>query len=675
MRVTSEPDSLEVIVDGIPYLTPHDFAWAPGSRHTLTAPSPQPRGTTRYTFQSWNDGGAQSHEVTAQGEAVFIVHYQTEYYLATACVPPEGGMVFPAPPGLWVASREMAVIAAAPDTARGFLFAGWSGDHQGTANPDTLIITGPREVVANFVIAGRTRVSTVPEGLRVIVDGQLCTAPQEFAWAPGSRHTLATESPQPGAAGVRYVFKEWSDDGAQSHSIIASGTGFYTAYFGTEYAVVAAVEPAGSGLVQLVPPGGWYEPGSSVSIQALPDSGLGYVFAGWSGDLTSRDNPASLLVDGPKQVTAHFALGDALAPVLLYSYPPNGAVYVPTNTAIELGLADAPGGMGIDPSSLVVTVNGTPIANGGSILPGLQATLRLRRGGIVMRYQPAAPLPPRTEVQVRVRALDLATPPNALDTTLSFSLAPYPVFVAATQAVGPEGGYVTDEVSRLQVTIPSGALADTATLVIAQAPFSPPLPDSLLPVGPIYYLGPDGISFADSAIVAIPYSELDLAATGASEPAGIPVYRFDTKLGSWERLRVTGFYRNFLFVRMKSFCYLLFCGVRGSGVAELGEGLLPKVLSFSPGFPNPFNSSTTFSLDLPSARSVRLLIYNACGQMVRTIEAGPLPAGRHRLQWDGRDAHGTELPTGLFLCQLEARPLAGGGQATVIVRSKVALVR
>lgn len=675
VRITSEPESLEVIVDGVTQLVPQDFAWEPGSRHTLTAPSPQLRGTTRYTFQFWNDGGGQSHGVTVQGEAVFVAHYQTEYYLATACAPPEGGTVFPAPPGQWVASGESALIAAIPDTARGYLFASWSGDHQGRANPDTLTINGPRQVVANFIMVGRTRVSTVPEGLRVIADGMVYTAPREFTWEPGSTHTIAVESPQPAGPGVRYVFKQWSDGGPQSHSIIASGTAVYTAYFAPEYAVVTAVEPAGSGGVQLVPPSGWYEQGSWVIITALPDSGLGYVFAGWTGDLTTPDNPASLLVDGPTQVTAHFALMDVSAPVLLYSYPPNGAVYVPTNAPIELAVADAPRGTGVDPTSIVVTVNDSLIADGGSILPGLQATLRMRRDGITFRYQPAAPLPPCKEVRLRVRASDLATIPNALDTTISFVLASDPVRVAATQAIGPEGGYVTDEVRRLQAAIPSGALADTVVLTIAEASFVPLLPDSLLPVGPTYHLGPDGVSFADSVTLAIPYSEFDLAATGATAPTAIPVYHFDTRLGTWERLRVASFYRNFLFVRMGSFCYLLFCRVRGNCVAELGESAPPKVFSLSPGFPNPFNSLTIFSLDLPRTRSVRLAIYNACGQLVRSVEAGPLPAGSHRLQWDGRDDHGTELPSGLYLCQLEARPIGTGGQATIIFRSKVALVR
>jgi len=40
-----------------------------GSRNTISAPSPQTKGTKRYTFASWSDGGAQTHDITAPGTA------------------------------------------------------------------------------------------------------------------------------------------------------------------------------------------------------------------------------------------------------------------------------------------------------------------------------------------------------------------------------------------------------------------------------------------------------------------------------------------------------------------------------------------------------------------------------------------------------------------------------
>lgn len=50
----------------------------------------------------------------------------------------------------------------------------------------------------------------------------------------------------------------------------------------------------------------WYDSGQSVSILATP--GSEYSFSGWSGDLNVAGNTGSLLMDGPKNVTALFSL-------------------------------------------------------------------------------------------------------------------------------------------------------------------------------------------------------------------------------------------------------------------------------------------------------------------------------------------------------------------------------
>ena len=36
-----------------------------GSANTVSAPTPQKKGSKSYTFQSWSDGGAQTHTLTA----------------------------------------------------------------------------------------------------------------------------------------------------------------------------------------------------------------------------------------------------------------------------------------------------------------------------------------------------------------------------------------------------------------------------------------------------------------------------------------------------------------------------------------------------------------------------------------------------------------------------------
>ena len=59
------------------------------------------------------------------------------------------------------------------------------------------------------------------------------------------------------------------------------------------------------GSVTLDPPGGVYDLGTVVTLHASPREG--YLFDGWSGDLTGSENPATLVMEGDRFVTAGFA--------------------------------------------------------------------------------------------------------------------------------------------------------------------------------------------------------------------------------------------------------------------------------------------------------------------------------------------------------------------------------
>jgi|GEM_PF-2882813 len=70
--------------------------------------------------------------------------------------------------------------------------------------------------------------------------------------------------------------------------------------------------------------------------------------------------------------------------------------------------------------------------------------------------------------------------------------------------------------------------------------------------------------------------------------------------------------------------------------------------------PNPFRHSTCISYDLKEAGAVILAIYNARGQLVRTLVSGNQEAGSHRAEWNGRDESGQEAGAGIYFLQLTA---------------------
>ena len=89
-----------------------------------------------------------------------------------------------------------------------------------------------------------------------------------------------------------------------------------------------------------------------------------------------------------------------------------------------------------------------------------------------------------------------------------------------------------------------------------------------------------------------------------------------------------------------------------TAVAEGPAPTLPRDNELQQSFPNPFNSSTAIRFTIGKRASAELSVYNAAGQQVATLVMGELPAGRHAVRWDGRDAGGRALGSGLYLYRL-----------------------
>ena len=147
-------------------------------------------------------------------------------------------------------------------------------------------------------------VQTNLAGLAFTVDNTTYSSPQTFSWVPGSSHTIATTSPQNGAAGVRYTWMNWSGGGAISHTVTPTTNKTYTANFTTQYYLTMSHGTGGT----VSPPSGWRNSGSAVSISAMPRNG--YSFTDWTGSGTGSysgtNNPGSITMNGPITETAAF---------------------------------------------------------------------------------------------------------------------------------------------------------------------------------------------------------------------------------------------------------------------------------------------------------------------------------------------------------------------------------
>jgi len=90
---------------------------------------------------------------------------------------------------------------------------------------------------------------------------------------------------------------------------------------------------------------------------------------------------------------------------------------------------------------------------------------------------------------------------------------------------------------------------------------------------------------------------------------------------------------------------------------ELSAAPLPELADavvLHQNVPNPFNPSTVIRYDLASPSRVELQIYDLAGHLVQTLRSGDEPAGRHEVSWQGRDASGRSLATGVYFYRLRA---------------------
>jgi PKD repeat protein len=65
----TNPGGLQLVVNGISAKATFSRTVIVGSANSISAPSPQTKGRKSYVFQSWSDGGAQTHNITAPANA------------------------------------------------------------------------------------------------------------------------------------------------------------------------------------------------------------------------------------------------------------------------------------------------------------------------------------------------------------------------------------------------------------------------------------------------------------------------------------------------------------------------------------------------------------------------------------------------------------------------------
>ncbi|MBN2465428.1 T9SS type A sorting domain-containing protein [candidate division WOR-3 bacterium] len=84
-----------------------------------------------------------------------------------------------------------------------------------------------------------------------------------------------------------------------------------------------------------------------------------------------------------------------------------------------------------------------------------------------------------------------------------------------------------------------------------------------------------------------------------------------------------------------------------------GSEVLPAAFSLDQVLPNPTGGRTSIRYGLPGPVAVRLSVYSTAGTLVRRVATGVQTPGWYTATWDGNDARGQKVGTGVYLIRFE----------------------
>ncbi|MEE9554671.1 MAG: T9SS type A sorting domain-containing protein [candidate division Zixibacteria bacterium] len=88
--------------------------------------------------------------------------------------------------------------------------------------------------------------------------------------------------------------------------------------------------------------------------------------------------------------------------------------------------------------------------------------------------------------------------------------------------------------------------------------------------------------------------------------------------------------------------------------AGVRNDIVPKRLSISSAYPNPFNSNVMFEFSMPDAGEAQGAVFDLLGRKVKTIVDRHFTAGTHTIVWNGENESGRVVGSGIYFFRLES---------------------
>ena len=313
--------SLTILIDpenkGTVTVDPVKAEYAPGDTVVL-----YPVPAENYIFDHWSGDltGTDNPDTVVMNGNKNIVAYFVTYSLSIIIDPVNKGAVTKSPDKLGYALGDTVVLYPLP--IENYIFNHWSGDLIGNQNPDTIVINGNVNIVAHFAqFVENVSTPTKPVGPEIGIIGQSlnfttgganCNVGHEveyqFDWGDGSLSVWGVKTRQ-----HIFSYSDSMEIKARARckintSVVSSWSEAHFVFIATSFnhTLNISIDPSGSGSVNKTPYKLEYDHGEIVILSPLAASG--YYFDQWSGDLTGSSNPASVIMDNNKNISATFKL-------------------------------------------------------------------------------------------------------------------------------------------------------------------------------------------------------------------------------------------------------------------------------------------------------------------------------------------------------------------------------
>ena len=220
-----------------------------------------------------------------------------------------------------------------------------------------------------------------------------------------------------------------------------------------------------------------------------------------------------------------------------------------------------------------------------------------------------------------------------------------------------------------------GIRASDGTLVVIGTAGQPAV-GTTLQAGNVHHAGfwylPDALHIGPSTAVAI--SAFDVRATSkgvelswvvatADGLAGFNIYRAEGEEGGYMRVNTGAIvppgetsYRDSGVEPGHTYWYRIGAVDRDGEFYSMPRSVSTphRTVELQQNYPNPFNPATRIDFYVPRNVYVTMSVYDVAGRLIRTLVDNPVQTGHHSVVWNGVDARGESVSSGVYFYRMIA---------------------